>query len=104
MGHEGWDLTDKRWIRLDWIWLIPGEILIQVMPLQKEPPVRRCHGRYSQRIWVDKLHTGLLQSGRLRILTLTEGKREASVYSGTYWYGLYTEPIEKPEEQSDQNS
>lgn len=103
MEHEGWDLTDKRWIRLDYLWLISGEILIHVQPLEKLPPIRQS-ARYSRSLFVDFLRIGLLPSGSLRILTRVEGRWEASVYSGTYWYGLYTGPVEELDEESDKTS
>lgn len=104
MKHEGWDLADKRWIRLDYIQLISGDVLIRVQPLEKMPLVARL-GSYGQFVFVDELRVGLLASGSLRILTRrAEEGWEASVYSGTYWYGLYTGSVEKPDEESDKTS
>ncbi len=103
MEHKGWDLEDDRWIRLDYLWLISAELLIRVRPLEQMPPIK-WSPKYSRSVLVDELRVGLLSSGSLRMLMLTDGEWEATVYSGTYWYGLYTEPPAPPDEESDQTS
>ncbi len=102
MEHEGWDVTDKRWERLDYLWLISGEILLRVTPLENLPPIKKS-ARYSRSVSVRRLQIRRLSSSSLKILIqpLDDDCWEASVYSGTYWYGLYTG---SPEEESDQTS
>lgn len=106
MEHEGWDITDNRWIQLDFLWLISGEILIRTQPLARILPVTRSR-KCSRSLLVSELRIGLLPSGSLRILARVGDCWEASVYSGTYWYGLYTglaeekgEPIEEQDSEA----
>lgn len=99
MEHKGWDIEDERWIRLDYLWLISAEILIRVRPQEIPPPIIHS-SKCSRSLIVDELRVGLLSSGCLRVLALSDDNWEASRYCGTYWYGLYTGSGDKADQTS----